>query len=157
MLETVVRPYEAPQPISTDTIVTQRALVPSSRARLRWGAVGALPPATTHDVHILDCDDKYQERQSPARTTNLVKVVNPDDSSQYVIVESLASIFFSKKSKDDITISYQKTQVLYGPPQLAGALQPKLIFQMPNSDAQVCQTEYDFLNSFPQSQLFQPF
>jgi hypothetical protein len=139
-LETAVRNFQLPTALSRNRVVQQVAKVSAQRARLRWGAVGTLPSPSTGGFNTLK-DNKYVEK---TRNGKLLKITNPDDSSQYVIVESAQSAFFARHDPNEITVSWQKTYTMYGAPLLTGSLAPAIVNVQ--TDQQAPKSEYDFLD-----------
>lgn len=78
MIEGIVRPFQSPQ-------VTQSGALPLPSvttvqpASLRWGAVGKLPAVIAN--FKVAAGDSYNEL---SRQTDVVRIYNPQDSSQYV-------------------------------------------------------------------------
>lgn len=142
MLEELARPWSSPSPLNQTVVVSQTQRVPMQRARVNWGTVGTLPAASTGGgFKVLDCDDKY--KQTSGKLGKAVRIENPDDSSQYVMVAPFETVSFSHQAKDEITISYQKTQKLYGPITLSGSTASYVNVIAPKDTT--CKTEYDLL------------
>jgi hypothetical protein len=139
-LEAVVRPYSSPDPINRSVIVTQVARVPLAYATATWGDVGPLPAPSTGGVMTLNCADKY--KQDNVKWGDSIRIENPSDSSQYIMWQQVETTKFNHQNKDEFTISYQKTQRLYGIPHFTGPNQP-FINVLANSQ-QICEAEYDF-------------
>jgi len=137
--EPIVRNFETPAPLSTDRIIQEVTKIPAQRARLRWGAVGKLPPYSTAGFTTAG-SHKYKEK---TRNVTKTKVTNPDDPTQYVIIESAATAFFAKVDPDTITVGFGRSYVLYGPPALKEALAPG--FTIKFADDTNPQNEFDFL------------
>jgi hypothetical protein len=98
MLEQVVRPVQAPATLRFGSIPVDDTKQAPEAATIRWGQVGDLPTAqeetTAEDgteFKVIDCDDKFAEKQ---RTVSKIRVENPDDPDQYVMVERVDRISF---------------------------------------------------------------
>lgn len=77
-LEPVIRPWQSPQVTQSGQIALP-SLTTVKPASLRWGAVGKLPPVLAS--FKVTSGDSYNEQ---SRTTDVVRIFNPSDSSQYV-------------------------------------------------------------------------
>lgn len=109
MLEALIRPFQDP-----GSTATQRFVVPSSNkqppqiAQLIWGAAGTMPTAVaslvtggigaTIDSSILTGDTQNTEKKG-TRVVVQKRIENPDDPSQFVMVEDTRSITFTAKQK----------------------------------------------------------
>lgn len=98
MLEQIVRPFQTRPVISTATIVVDRsARAEPEIAHLVWGAVGTLPSQQTQEGP--EIDDKHKTKfthKEVERTTQTVRVKNPDDPDQYVDVKRITKIKFKR-------------------------------------------------------------
>jgi hypothetical protein len=106
-LETIVRPFETPLVITQGRVVVSRLKVPITPAETRWGAVGTLPTATEvpkgGGFTVKDCNTNFAES---ARVGTDVRVENPHDKTQFVVVRRIDSITFKKPDKGDQSNSY---------------------------------------------------
>lgn len=143
MLEEVSRPFSSPDPINRTVIVTQVARVPLAYATLTWGVAGPLPAPTTGGFKVLDCDDKYKQ-QSDTKWGPSIRIENPNDSSQYIMWQQVETTRFEHQNKNDLTISFQKTQRMFGVPRLTGPMATHV--NVLTNDQQICEAEYDFQN-----------
>jgi hypothetical protein len=105
-LEQLVRPFRDPGAIVNQRIIADNTAAPVTRARAEWGTAGGMPTATEVDTGVQplqfkveQCDAKYNET---SRNTTKHRVENPDDSSQYVIVESISKITFQHTEQSKI-------------------------------------------------------
>ncbi len=103
-MEQLVRPFVAVPTIATRRIVAKNKAVTKGTAIIRWGSAGAMPTATQRTVDssgvnfsIECCKDTYSEHE---RNTDLVRVENPDDPTQFVMVRRIKDITFGKKSEE---------------------------------------------------------
>lgn len=112
MFEQLVRPYQSPGAIVSRGVVSKHTKKSRSKARVVWGDVGTLPVADREDVatdpsgysfKLETCDDNYKEAK---RQTNSVRVENPNDSSQYVIVDRIELISFAHQTDSKILSAF---------------------------------------------------
>lgn len=101
MLEQLVRPFQRPD------LGGQKILVPSIGKRaeivvVEFGKLGKTGPSGADGLKIKigkDTDEVYKETH---RTTRQVKVVNPKDKNQFVVIDEAKEITLKKKkAKDD--------------------------------------------------------
>lgn len=128
-LEALVRPFQAPAPTATRRIVSVRTKVPTETAGVAWGAAGALPTAVEvppgADPFLFNFNVK-KWNQETSRETETVRVENPSDPSQYVMVERIKKITFKEKDPETVA-TYPKassatvTQVTTPPPGMVAA------------------------------------
>jgi hypothetical protein len=107
-LETIVRPFQTPVVINQGRVVVSRLKVPVTPAELRWGTVGTLPtaveaPPGTENFNVQDCNSGFSET---TRGTTDVRVENPNDKNQFVMVRRINNIAFKKSDKGDQSNSY---------------------------------------------------
>ena len=114
MLESLVRPFQSGNPFATQrfVIATSKKQVPQ-KATLTWGAAGTLPTAiedTTADGGVSIKVDSTALNTEVYRITDQVRIENPDDSSQFVMVKRISKIGFSKpKGTSASTSTVDKT------------------------------------------------
>jgi hypothetical protein len=106
-LESLVRPFESPAPLGTRRITPVRTEVPTETAGGTWGVAGQLPVAVEvppgEDPQLLSFDTKKRkEHREVSRDTERVRVENPDEPNQYVVIERLKSVRFREKKPDTI-------------------------------------------------------
>jgi hypothetical protein len=106
-LESLIRPYQAPSTIGTRRIVTVRTKVPEETAGGTWGVAGNLPVAVEvppgEDPALLSfTTKKKKDHEEISRVTEKVRVENPDDPSQYVVVERIKSVKFKEKNAETL-------------------------------------------------------
>lgn len=115
MLETVVRPFQTPTALRNGVPTRSINKVLVDPVEIKWGSAGTLPGAVQQDtpgpptgvnLKVIDCDDKYSEAK---RNTITIKIANPSEPSQYVMVERIQSISFQHQTKDQYTSSYNKS------------------------------------------------
>ena len=143
--ERIVRPYQSPAPLRTDLAVAQQTLLPAQRARLRWGGqAGTLPPAGSSFSSQTCHRSKETERKS-----HQVKVVNPDDDTQYVIVESVSSIWFRDEDTSGQGLAQETTNWAdFTFPTFGrdSGLAPYLALNAPQNNN--CKNEYDLKDPY---------
>lgn len=99
MIEGIVRPFQSPQVTQSGPIPIP-SVGPTQPASLKWGAVGKLPhPVTTYSWKISSKDSETVTELS--RSTDTVRVYNPQDSSQYADVQRTNKLVMSKTSSND--------------------------------------------------------
>lgn len=107
MLEALVRPFQEPQ-TATRRIVSVRTKVEVETAGLDWGEAGEMPEvvhvAPGEDPLLVNFNTRAQsvtrEHEVTAMKTEKVKVVNPEDDSQYIITERVRRVRFAAKHAD---------------------------------------------------------
>lgn len=112
MIEQIVRPFTAAPVIATRRIVGAQIQIPSETAIVSWGEAGDLPEAQADDAPedpqtgftILECKDKLNEK---SRKVTPTRVENPDDSSQYVMVDNINTITFDKKDNKASNVPWE--------------------------------------------------
>lgn len=80
---------------------------------LCWGSVGKLPTGvldTADSFEVLDCDERHAE---VSRTSDDIRIENPDDSEQWIEVN---------RAKKTV---YNKTEKTVGPPSNSSASEPE--------------------------------
>jgi hypothetical protein len=80
MLEGIVRPFQTPQ-VTLSGQIPIPSVGPVRPASLRWGAVGQLPPYT------ISWSLNAETYSETSRTTDVVRIYDPNDSTQYVDVQ----------------------------------------------------------------------
>lgn len=93
-LEGIVRPFQQPDRLLRRRVIAATEKVDVQPATLTWGAVGRLPVPQVGVSFALKKDAEHDE---VGRQTQKVRVENPDDPSQYIIVERTKSISFRQK------------------------------------------------------------
>jgi len=110
-LEQIVRPFQSALAIGTRRVIVVPLDPPDDEASISWGVAGELPEAIATENPVTDgdpeaggigyqiksCNDTLQEK---ARNTEDVRVENPDDPDQYVIIARVKSMTFNKKPKN---------------------------------------------------------
>jgi hypothetical protein len=98
MLEAIVRPWQNPGALATQRIVSSNRQVSAGVAELIWGQAGGMPTPVAEEVQtgggiktLACCKDVNTEQD---RQTEKVKVTNPNDPTQFVIVERVTQIAF---------------------------------------------------------------
>lgn len=102
MLEELIRPFETRRIMPTTRIVSSSLKQDTQTATLTWGAAGTLPvavadlPVGQGGVKVYQGDTLNQEL---SRVTEPVRIENPDDPTQYVMVDRVRSIRFATTPK----------------------------------------------------------
>lgn len=102
MFEELVRPAAAPGSLATRLLPSNNVQVQVTRARLIWGTAGTLPGPTVESgggFKVEECDTGFTETK---RTTSNLRVENPDDPTQYVIIQRIESVAFDGKPRKKI-------------------------------------------------------
>lgn len=112
-LEQIIRPFQSPNTLPTRRLVSNSTKIPEQSAAVAWGSAGTLPaPEKREDntsglnFEVVKCDDHYSETN---RAYNVVRIENPDDASQYVMVERINKISFNKKSETELQMYNNST------------------------------------------------
>lgn len=106
-LESFVRPFQRPENLGTRRIRSVTTQVPDQTAGGTWGIAGNLPVAVEvppgEDPALLSFTvSKRKEHREVSRETERVRVENPDDPNQYVIIERIKSVRFKEKKPESI-------------------------------------------------------
>jgi len=109
-MEQIVRPFQLFDPKATVRVNVIQDQVNVQPAHICWGTVGNLPTAVQQadnfngiNIRTVECDDQSVEN---TRQTENVRVENPNDSSQYVIVQRIRQIKLNKAHKKDYNASF---------------------------------------------------
>lgn len=117
MLEIIVRPYQSPLNLSRqaiEKIISTSGDVVANPV-LEWGDAGTVPAGVQQPIptdgggfKVVCCNDSFTQKD---RKPEKVRVENPDDPNQYVMVERDTQVKFKKDwsecdqgQKDAITI-----------------------------------------------------
>lgn len=147
MLEQVVRPFQTPGAIVSRQVSSKRIKKQREIARLLWGDTGSLPqphkvPDDTSGGYNFklkdDCADTYSEGK---RNTSKIRVENPDDSSQYVMVERIDSMSFQKKPTNKSTATGTETT------DFVSVVDTEIKAAFDDLKNQICDVEMKFKNS----------
>lgn len=102
-LESIVRPYQRPVGVAFGRIISRTVAPSTDIATVTWGDVGTLPTPVQEDVpnegggfNVEVCDSDYNETD---RTVQPIKITNPGDSSQFVVVDRVKSMSFRVTEK----------------------------------------------------------
>lgn len=97
MIETLVRPFQTPLVLGTQSVDVLSTKLANQTAILIWGVAGTIPPATEDGDYagfkLPHCDTRLNETK---RVVEEVRVQNPDDPTQFVMVERIKSITMSE-------------------------------------------------------------
>lgn len=102
-MEQLARPFIAAQTLATRRIVAKNKAVTKGIAIIQWGNAGSMPTATQRVLNsdglggytISCCKDTNSEH---SRINQKVRIENPDDPTQFIIVNRVRQIEFGKKS-----------------------------------------------------------
>lgn len=119
-LEQIIRPFQSRDILSNRRIVSKSTKIPTQEVIVEWGTAGEMPAATEIEkdeegginFQVVDCDDKYDEKD---RKFNTIRIENPDDPSQYVMVERINQITFNKKSESQNMTMYNNSTTTFVP------------------------------------------
>lgn len=112
-LEPVVRPFQSPGIINDKKVRVTRVLkVTTERAIITWGSAGDAPETKQVGIKVtvkgVDVQKPYSEK---SRKTTDIRVENPNDSSQYVMVRRIDEIKFTRHKPFSDNLSGQPTDV----------------------------------------------
>lgn len=146
MLEQLVRPFQTPISIATIRVVAKDLSTPKSDAIIQWGQAGTLPSPTEETKtptggiswKVDECSANLNEH---SRKTDNVRVENPDDPSQYVVVQRINSISFDKKGSKIVGAIRTETTVFAADDPFAGTP----FGDVPKADN--CQDTYNLNNT----------
>lgn len=93
MLEFVVRPFASPN-AQANILIPSAPSGATQPAILRWGATATMPAAQPAGVNIVCCKEQVQEQ---SRESDTVKITNPSDASQFVMVKRAKSLSLKKQ------------------------------------------------------------
>jgi hypothetical protein len=97
MFEELVRPFQRPVVISLgNRIPVTIVKVTGGVSEIRWGDVGALPQPQSAGVNFGLCNETMTET---SRETDTIRIENPDDSSQFIMVKRAKSMKFDKTNQ----------------------------------------------------------
>ncbi len=93
-LESVVRPFGSRNLYSDKRIATTHPDPKGGTAHLCWGSVGTkpTPEAVGTSVELNDCNESNSELKG--RESETIRIENPDDTSQYIMVKRPKVISF---------------------------------------------------------------
>lgn len=119
-IEQIVRPFQNTDVISRRKIVSKSTKIPTQEVIIEWGRAGDAPAATQveHDEEgginwqTNNCDDKFDEKN---RKFTTIRIENPDDPTQYVMVERINQINFNKKSESTNLTMYNNQTMSFVP------------------------------------------
>lgn len=111
MFEQLVRPSQKPQVVTTRRIVSVREVVEVTPAGVVWGKPGTLPTAievppeeSPAGINFVVKKPHEHTLDYGKSTTQKVKVTNPDDPSQYVVVERLKKAKFTDEKPETMAV-----------------------------------------------------
>jgi hypothetical protein len=107
MFESLVRPFQSPALAPRTRIIASSKKQPPQIATLSWGAAGTMPVAVAGilqgGVSIkIDSSALHSELY---RITDPVRIENPDDSTQFVMVDRIKKIGFTSKPQSGVQTS----------------------------------------------------
>jgi len=103
----VLRSFESPRVAPTTRIVASSTKVVAQTSTLTWGAAGVLPIAVA-DIKAGSASikvDAASVNKEAYRTTESVRIENPDNSSDFVMVDRIKTIGFKKTKAETIQSS----------------------------------------------------
>jgi hypothetical protein len=97
MFEYLVRPYQSPRSQGS-VVIPSTPSAPTEKAVLTWGASATLPvQAKGISFNTACCKEKSDEQ---SRETDIIRIENPNDSSQYMVVERAKKLLLNKEEKN---------------------------------------------------------
>jgi hypothetical protein len=96
MFEYLVRPYQSPRSQGS-VIIASTPSAPGEKAVLTWGASAQLPAAKGISFNTACCKEQSDEQ---SRETDIIRIENPDDSSQYMVVARAKKLLMNKEEKN---------------------------------------------------------
>lgn len=120
-LEQIVRPFQNTDVLSKRRIISNSTKEDTDEVIIEWGRSGDAPAASEIErdaedgnftFEVVHCDDKYDEKN---RKFNTVRIENPDDPSQYVMVQRINQISFNKKSEANNMTMYNNSTTSFVP------------------------------------------
>jgi hypothetical protein len=97
MFEYLVRPYQSPRSQGS-VIIPSTPSAPGEKAVLTWGTSATMPVAKGISFNTVCCKESSDEQ---SRETEPVRIENPDDSSQYIMVARSKSLKLNKKEQNN--------------------------------------------------------
>lgn len=152
-LEQIIRPFQTAFPQNRDRVIASTVKQPPEIAQLQWGAAGQLPTATEENPPYLNFKvndpSNDQSLTEKSRTTQTVRVQNPDDPDQFVDVQRIQQIVFkapktAQPESQYTSYSTTATAVSGGSTDLGGGLS-----STPGS--QPGETDYTYSLNWPTS------
>jgi hypothetical protein len=116
MLEDLVRPFTASQPLGTRRVISTSIKLPSQNAHLQWGNTGALPtpvetpaeqPAVGINFKVKKEDQTLKEK---GREIEKVKVQQEGNPDNFVVIERIKSITFGNTKKEQTVLTPSTAQ-----------------------------------------------
>lgn len=102
-LEQIIRPFQSPTTLPKRRLISTNTKIDDQTAEVEWGNAGDLPAPEKREedfsgigFEVVKCDDNYNEKE---RKFNTVRIENPEDPTQYVMVERMNQIAFNKKNE----------------------------------------------------------
>jgi sensor domain CHASE-containing protein len=120
-IEQIVRPFQSPAVISTRRIVSNSTKIPTDDVLVEFGAAGDMPAAEKVEdaqddggvnFQVVTCDDKYSEKDRRFKT---VRIENPDNPENYVMVARINEIKFNKRSEGENMTMYNNSATTFVP------------------------------------------
>lgn len=126
-LEKIVRPYQRPTALAFGRIISRTVAPSSDVATIAWGDVGTLPTPTQEDVpddavgfNVEVCDTDYEETE---RTVQPIRITNPDNPSQYVVVDRVKSMSFRLNEKQKLAGAIRSETTSFADTGFGGSLE----------------------------------
>jgi hypothetical protein len=98
MFEYLVRPYQSPRSQGS-VVIPSTPSAPTEKAVLTWGASATLPITAKGISFNTACCKEQSDEQS--RLTDIIRIENPDDSSQYIVVARAKQLLLNKEEKNN--------------------------------------------------------
>jgi hypothetical protein len=105
MFEYLVRPYQSPRSQGS-VVIPSTPSAPTEKAVLTWGASATVPiQAKGINFNTACCKEESDEQ---SRETENVRIENPDDSSQYIMVARSKSLKLNKHENNNCGDSWDQ-------------------------------------------------
>lgn len=143
-IEQIIRPFQSPATLPKRRIVSTNTKISVGVAEIEWGQAGELPAPEKREFDdeggiaftVLKCDDQFGEKE---RKFNVVRIENPVDPAQFVMVERINQIKFDKKNEpNNMTMYNNSTTSFVTLPALDNTL-----YWKSNHEQQKCQSTFN--------------
>jgi hypothetical protein len=114
-LEQIIRPFQITDVLSKRRIISNSTKLDTEEVIVEWGRSGDAPAASEveHDAEtggigfeVVHCDDKYSEKDRKFKT---VRIEQPDNPENYIMVDRINQITFDKKSEANNMTMYNNS------------------------------------------------
>lgn len=118
-LEQIIRPFQVTDILSKRRIVSNSTKIETDAAVVEWGRSGDAPAASEieHNAEtgdfafeVVHCDDKFSEKD---RKFKSIRIEQPDNPENYIMVERINRITFDKKSEANNMTMYNNSSTSF--------------------------------------------